>query len=230
MIIGRKFLSSLGRVSASMKSFQLYNQTPKEKELEKKKIRGFLKKIGLYPHYTEVSLFLVLVSFFLLFFTNLDLSELSWFLLDPGVIFVIIFLLMGGFYATYYTFRLDKSVSSLTARSSMAGFGILTQVFSTMFLVLTSSAGSEIVFWIGLLNLIYAFLLIMAASEGYIGYEVVNTKNAKISEIVLGLILVVSIFLISQYYYNHDPALTFSLMTSYAVIINEMFSQIFVKR
>jgi len=199
-----------------------------ERDSYKKLKQGWSYKLGLVPTFTEVALFLMGLTFLLLLFSNIVfLEEILNFLLDdfdPRTIVVIIFFIVGLVMSVYHAFS-NKKVSR-ASKKFMLFFAVIINFlvgFFAGFYILRNTKGFLVI--LPIINIISAFLLISLMRLGKITTMSISDKQAKLRELVLGAIMVVIIFTISQYIFHNYWAITFSLCLVYATNINNFINK-----
>jgi uncharacterized BrkB/YihY/UPF0761 family membrane protein len=133
---------------------------------------------------------------------------------------------VGAFLSTYHVFT--KRLMTKLEKQVMVTFAVFTNFIAGYFAgehILKQSKGIWIIFPI--LNIASAVLLLFLFRMGVIKEDSISDKQAKKSEIILGAIFVFITFLVSQYFFKNYWAITFSVCTSYATNLNEVFNKIF---
>lgn len=199
------------------------------------KLISIFYRIGIIPKYTEVSCFLTGIIFLLLLVTNsVFRKEISYFfLLDEEYLVaiplvVLVFILCLGI-SVYYAFF--PKITPKIAKKIILFYVILINIFAGVYAslyLLENSQGLYIIFPI--FNLFSAILLSILFRAGVIHENSISNKQAKISEIIFSLILILLLFILSQYVLDNYWAITFSLCLFYASNINEVINKILFKR
>jgi hypothetical protein len=208
-------------------------------------MKEYLKKLGIIPQYTEISLFLmgltvlfIVISNFPYFeayilksFQNLPRLKITLDLIS-GVIFVpfiILAWIYGWFLSIYYAFS-EKQMTKNDKRMIL-NFIIPTTAITGMIAsihILKESKGVWIIF--PFFNFFSAYLLAKLYEADIITTtDVIIEKQAKREEVVIGTIAVFIIFFISNYILKNHWSITFSICTSYAALFNEMITKLFFK-
>jgi hypothetical protein len=199
--------------------------------LDQKDKRKWFFRLGLIPTYTEVSLFLMGLTFLFLFLLNSLFKKefLDYFFKDSdprGTLTLITF--MAGFMLSIYHAFSNKVASELS-RTAMLFFALFINFFAGLaagFYALRNSKGYLIIFPI--INIISAILLIFLFRAGVITTDTsILDRQARLREIILGSILICIIFFVSQYLFHNYWATTFSLCVAYATNINNFISKKF---
>jgi len=189
---------------------------------------GWLYKIGLIPTFTEVALFLMSLTFLLLFFSNnLFAEEILNFLLDDfdlEMIGVVLFFIIGLGMSVYHSFS-NKKVTR-ASKNFMLFFAVMINFMIGLaagLYVLKVAKGFLVI--LPIINIINAFLLLTLMRVGKITTMSISDRQAKLREIIVGLIMVIIIFVLSQYFFHNYWATTFSLCVVYATNINDFVSR-----
>ena len=189
---------------------------------------GWLYRLGLIPTFTEVTLFLMSLTFLLLLFFNLSfLEEFLDFILhdfDLRNIVVIIFFIVGLVVSIYYSF--SKKKISRASKGYMLFFAVMINfiiAFFAGFYILENVKGFVIIFPI--INIISAFVLLFLMRFEIITTKSILDKQAELRELAIGSLMVITVFIISQYIFHNYWAITFSLCLVYANNINHFIEK-----
>lgn len=224
-------------VSIGAKLFSVY----------KEKIRNFLIKIGIIPVYTEITLFLMVVSFVLIIVANLEeIESLFSPLLENteslwGWLPVSILFLAGVFFSIYHAF--SKRQKTIFEKALILFSVILINLVIGVSLLITLGRNIPALMNITVVALILIFAFdrkrielikgipLFKIEKTEINQEfverVISDKQTKRYEIIVGLIAVFIIFFISQYIFKNYWAVTFSICVFYASVLNEVICRIF---
>jgi hypothetical protein len=200
----------------------------KSGEMGKK--NNFLRKIGLIPKYSEISLYLTALTFVLLFLTNRDIGDILFdFCFDDlgGVVFFFVFFM--GLVSSFY-FAVSDVVTPKFIKSSMLLFVISTNLGVAVYgglYILENLEGFLIVFPV--LNMINAFLMLLLLRMQVINEESISNENARPREILVGSVSLVILFVFSQYLLRNFWAVTFSLCLTYSSMINDFVTRLFFR-
>ncbi len=188
---------------------------------EHKEWKDKLNKIGLIPKYSEVYLFLVAVTFLLLFVLN---KQFRYFLLEWIILFLLIFI--GIPFSIYYAFSSKKPTKY--ARDCMTTFVVILNCFIALDLVfyIMSISKNFLLYLFPILNLINAYLLMTLNLDSD---DLYLNKNAKRHEIVIGFIFLLIVFIISNYILKNYWAITFSICLVYSSMLNKLVTKLFFK-
>jgi uncharacterized membrane protein YhdT len=192
--------------------------------------RNWLKKMGIIPKYTEVSLFLISLTFLLLLTIDAsfrkELFNLIFGEIDEVTLLAPPLILAGLILSTYHVF--SRRLITKTEKQIMLAFAVSINFLagtSAGIYILKQSKGLWIIFPI--LNIVSAFLLAILFRAEIIREDSILDKQAKKLEIFLGVILVSIIFFVSHFVFKNYWAITFSISTSYATNLNEIISKRF---
>jgi hypothetical protein len=222
----RKLLVNIQDVDLTREIHSVINERQSHANLQ----NGWLYKIGLIPTFTEVVLFLTALTFVLLIFSNsLFFDEFFNFFLydfDGEMIVIMIFFIIGLVVSFYHAFS-NKQVPRKT-KSYMLLFAIMMNFFvgfSSGIYMLENSSGIFLI--LPAINIISALLLLLFARTELISTKSISNKQAKLQEIIIGSILVIIVFIISQVVFHNYWAITFSLCLICITNINNIVSRFF---
>ncbi len=189
------------------------------------KIKDFL-----LPKYTEIILFLTSLVTLLVFATEPFLQKIITDFLMSNLIIAIVFLfiVLGFLFSIYYAFT-DKIIVSYH-KDAMLSFVVVINIFvgmSAMFYLSDRSSGLNYIF--PLINYLNALILAFTFRTNILKPSAILDIHAKRSEILVGSIAVILIFIYSRYILNDYWAITFSMCLAYATIINEIINKILFK-
>src|SRR3989344_677077 len=203
-----------------------------EKLLEGKKGRQFLvKQLNIPLHYTEISLYLMSISFLLLFAFNTGLWKELTLVFDASaearngrkLILWIFFAFIGAIYSIFHILSTDKK--DKFAQYYMEAFGVVITLGSSI------SAGIYILgsrpWYLGIpaiLTLLHAVLILSLHKQKKLS---VSQKNARWGEVIIGSTAVLLIFLFSNYILQAHWSITFSSCVFYALFLNENTKRLF---
>lgn len=195
------------------------------------KIRETLIRMGIIPKYTEIVLFLMSLTFLLLFINNSLFKEefLDFFFSESDEVLLIggIIILYGIYLSIYHAF-LEKKITK-KSKSVMLFFAVfvsgLVGLKAGLYILEQPGQGLFIIFPI--LNIVSAGLLLFLYRVDIITISSISDKQARRSELILGSIAVLLIFLVSQYVLKNYWAITFSICVAYATDINEFINNKF---
>ncbi|MBU1046043.1 hypothetical protein KJ616_02905 [Patescibacteria group bacterium] len=218
LLLDIKDIELTGKIQAIISERESYSNIKK----------GWLYKLGLIPTFTEVVLFLTGLTFLLLLFLNtLFLEEFFDFFLrdfDLEMIGIMIFFIIGLVMSFYYVF--SNKIIPRKSKGYILLFAVIINFlvgFFAGFYALTRAKGFVIIF--PSVNIISAFLLLFFVRINLITTKSILDKQAKLSEILIGSIIVIVVFTISQYVFHNYWAITFSLCLVYATNINHFISK-----
>jgi len=196
------------------------------------KIRETLIRMGIIPKYTEVVLFLMSLTFLLLFINNPLFKEefLDFFFSGSDVWLSIggIAILYGIYLSIYHAFS-EKKITKRT-KFVMLFFAVVVSALvglkAGFYILEQPGQGFFIIFPI--LNIASALLLLILFRVDVITISSISDRQAKRSEIILGSIAVLFILLVSQFILKNYWAITFSMCVAYATDVNEIINNKFL--
>ena len=182
------------------------------------------------PKYTEATMFLTSLITFLLILTEPFLQEVIINFFIEGFFFalMLLFILFGSFLSIYYAFN-DKKIPNQN-KDIMLTFMIVVNVFigmSASNYLMNSSHGLSVIF--PLVNYFNALFLAFAFRYDIINSGSILNIQAKKSEILIGSIVVIAIFLYSRYVLDNYWAMTFSICLVYATNVNNFIRKIIIR-
>jgi len=191
----------------------------------------FEEKLGfLVPNYDELTLFLTAITFVILFFTNVtSQNDVSRFLirLDTWRRYIYILLFMAGlFMCLYHVFTprkktdVEKAIMLLFAVTINAATGIIGGIY-----MIKESPGWLLVFPIW--NLANGALMILMQYVNIFDIDCIADRNATPSQVILGLVSVLIIFILSNFVFNLHWAITFSICIVYATSFDRALQTVF---
>jgi hypothetical protein len=179
------------------------------------------------PRYNELVLFLMSISFILVFITDADLiAHTHDVLIKEGIPIALIFFALGIIYSIYHVFTnrektaWEKSFLLFFAVMVNGGCGI-----AVGFHLLDNSHGLYVV--LPIWNLLNAFILLVTYRSGIIGSKRIDDDNATYFQVILGTIVVVTTFSVCHFIFELYWAITFSICVTYACNINGTVQSIF---
>lgn len=200
-----------------------------------KKILKFLIKIGVVPIYTEVSLFLIALSFILVSLGNFH--QLQTFLSEGDNIIFLALMFYGIIFSIYHAFSMKEKTDF--QKFQMLLFAATMNAVSAGLALEFSLSNNINIFYIifPILNFSNALFLFIFIGWGSkipslsldLSLELVLSKQAKIYEIIIGSLFILTIFLISQYTFENYWAITLSMCLSYAGMFNEIICRLFLR-
>ena len=199
-------------------------------------VKNILIKMGIIPRYSEVSLFLMSLTFLLLFFTNSIIGkEIYSFLIghnnDPtdliASIFFVIIIFLGAILSIYNGFVKRKKED--IEKYCMLFFAVIINsvigIIAASYIIMHSE-GYLIIFPI--LNIVESFLtLLIFRYTSAIDIDAISDEDARTNEIKIGIIATIIIFILSQYVFKNFWAITFSICLAYVAFVNDILSSLF---
>jgi len=213
----------------------------------KEKMKEYLKKLGIIPQYTEISIFLIGLTVVFIVIGNLNLSDILkffkdfWeqettldFILSVSSISILILVWLYAWFLSIYHIFSEKEVTK-SDKKMMLDFTIVTITAVGMIAsihILSESKGIWVIFPIfNFISVYISFLLLNELRKRGIitTTDVIIVKQAKREEVIVGTIAVFILFFISNYIFKNHWSITFSICTSYAALFNEMITKLFFK-
>jgi hypothetical protein len=184
----------------------------------------------LIPTYDELSLFLMAVTFIILYFTNGKIrTDITWFLMGLDIwrryIYVGLFL-ASILLCLYHVFTsrkktdFEKGIMLLLAVTVNAATGIVAGIY-----MIKESPGWLLLFPIW--NIINGALLILMLRCNIIDEQCIADRDATAIQIILGLIAVLVIFAFCNYVFKLHWAITFSICIIYATSFDKAVQSVF---
>jgi hypothetical protein len=182
------------------------------------------------PRYNELALFLMSISFVLIFFTHPDLRararEIFSDDFDPRTYITPVLFVLGILFSLYHVFTVRRKTN--WEKVTMLFFAIMANglggVAAGMH-VLENSHGLLMVFPIW--NIINGALLLVMYRFKIINESSIADDNATPFEVVLGVIVVAAAFVVCRFVFEMYWAITFSICVAYASNINGTIQSLF---
>ncbi len=190
----------------------------------------FLRKIGVIPRYTEIRLFLMSLTFLLVFATNSTIRNKYLTDIvneDAGLVLLVIFL---GIWLSIYNAFSPKKITEFSKIFLLIYAIVINVIISAEAYNYISKNEHGLYIIFPILNVVNAFVLCMLFKRNIMTTNSIIEKQTKYSEIIVGSILVSAIFFVSQYILGNYWAVTFSICLAYASNLNELISDIFSKK
>ena len=178
----------------------------------------------LIPTYDELSLFLMAVTLIALYFTNSQMQKKinafvtksveanAWQLLIPAAL--VLTGVLGLCIYHVFTTR-EKTVFE---KRVMVGFAVLTNLVTGTIAgvyTLTSTIASDWLLVFPVWNIINGALLLLMVALRAVDEECISDRDATATEVALGLIAVLVIFIFCNYVFKMHWAITFSICIVY---------------
>lgn len=188
------------------------------------------------PRYDELSLFLMSLSFFLVYFLDPELNALAYkFLItefEPKFFsFYAVFLLFlcGAAFSIYHVFTTAKKTDF--EKWAMLYFAImvngLTGLLAGVYLLQTSH-GYLTVFPVW--NIINSFLLLLMYRFRLIDETAIADDNPTPYQVVVGSAVVIVVFIVCQFVFRLHWTITFSACVCYATNVNNFLQRLLSTR
>jgi cation transport ATPase len=188
------------------------------------------RRSWLRPHYDEVTLFSMSITFVLLLMISGtmrgDLYKLLFYRFDARVVVLAVLILAGIPFSIFHAFSTrqkhlgEKAAMMLFAIFVSAGTGIYAGIH-----MLTTSTGWLIVFPIW--NVTYGVLLLLMFRMRLIDTTCISDKDATCGQVMLGLIAVLIIVICCQFFFRLHWAITFSICIAYTTSLDKAVQSVF---
>ena len=197
----------------------------KEVSQPQNKIRRFF-----IPCYDETSLFLIAVTFILLYITNSimrsDVTKLASYKSDIRNV-IIILLFAGGLFLSLYHVFTDRQ-KRYSEKCLMLFFVIIVCAASGIragMYMLETSVGWYVFFPIW--NIVNGVLLLIMLRFNIIDEKCISDRNSRLAQVGIGLVVLGIVFLCCQYLFKYHWAVTFSICVAYATNVNREVERLF---
>lgn len=193
----------------------------------------YREKAGwLIPTYDELSLFLMAATFILLGATNATMREQLYkgiTAIDDLRVYILAVIFLGGIVLSlYHVFttrektNYEKMVMLFFAVAANAGTGII----SGWYVIKSSNVHNwQLVFPIW--NIINGALLLLMLRFEIIDEECISDRDANTTEVIIGLIAVLIIFVFCNYVFKLYWAITFSICIIYTTSFDRALQNVF---
>lgn len=175
------------------------------------------------PLYDELALFLMSLTFILLFFTHEDLRTGSCKILfdrfDPRSYIGLLIFVLGILFSLYHVFTNRKKTK--WEKIAMLFFAVVVNGSSGIAAarhLLEGSQGMLLVFPI--LNIANGVLLLLLYRCHIIDESSIVDDNASLLQVILGSVVVLIIFIVCRFVFQIYWAITFSICVTYASNVN----------
>lgn len=189
----------------------------------------------LIPTYDELSLFLMAVTLIVLYLANGQLrnqinmlvtrtAEVDWVLLTSlGLVVICVFGL-----CIYHVFTPREKTTF--EKKTMLGFAIGTNVVTGAIAAtytITNALTTDWLLVFPLWNIINGILLLCLAGLKAVDEECISDRDATASEVIIGLIAVIVVFIFCNYVFKLHWAITFSICIIYATSFDKALQSVF---
>ncbi len=192
------------------------------------KLLQLIRNSGLLPTYTEVGLFLISLTALLLFATDPVFNQtiVNTIKSDIRVAFVLILSVGGGFLSIYHAFAKSRigdvskyfmlySALCMNCGAAFAAyFHLMEHTRQFMYLALPVFNALSSLFMLGLLR------------AEVITADSAADRQAKLWEVILGSIMVTSLYFLSFKSWENHWSITFSICTVYSTNVNENINRL----
>ena len=210
----------------------------------------------LFPTFSELSLFMMSLSFILVFFFNEPVrSGLFKLMEEPGdkptMVIVLVFFGAGLILSLYHVFAKRKKTK--IEKHAMLGFAVVSNAICgilaslhilgvsvdnlNIFAILDirdavsgadgSSGASRIFLILPIWNIINCLFLLMSLRTGLIDERNISDEKAGRFEVLFGFFITVAIFIMCQFLFKLYWAITFSICVIYATSFSDALGSVF---
>jgi hypothetical protein len=189
-----------------------------------------LRALGFIPQYSEITSYLISITFLLLLVVNSELRDIffpSDFSYNRRA-FIFPILLIGIIFSIYNAFK--NRIITTTEKHLILFLIVIVNIFmaiSAGVYTLEEAQGWLIAF--PLLNIFNALFLFALFKSKILNEKAIGNRQVKKKEVILGTISIILILLISQYVFSHYWAITFSICLVYATMIVDLSNKIIIK-
>lgn len=193
--------------------------------------KEYLQRIGILPaDYSVTGIFLISLTFFLILFTNPSFKtdiekiypalEILFKFINMAILISILNIIVTAV-ALYYTY-FNKETIPLFWRRVLIAYAIITSIIVSLFAASFAIENTlEISIIFPILNIADIFILWSFFDNNIINESYIINKLARGYEIIIGSVIIFTIFIISQYVFKNYWAITFSICLVYALSLNE---------
>jgi len=181
---------------------------------------GEKKRSFLVPHYDETSLFVMSITFVLLYLVNktmrTDLHKLVFYDSDIRLIIVALCFVAGMVFSVFHAFSTRQK--NIGEKIAMLVFAVLVSAGTGIYAgihMLKNSGGWLIIFPIW--NIINGILLLIMLRTGAVNVDCISDRNATSAQVVMGLFSTVVVLVCCQYFFKLHWAITYSICICYTV-------------
>lgn len=189
----------------------------------------------LIPTYDELSLFLMSVTMIVFYLANsrmrnqidtffVKAAEINaWMLFAPLVLFLATICL-----CIYHVFTTREK--TVFEKRVMVGFAVLTNVVTGIIAGVYTLTNSVVANWLivfPIWNVINGIVLLFMVFLKVIDEECISDRDASITEVIIGLIAVLVIFIFCNYVFKLHWAITFSICIIYATSFDRGLQSVF---
>ncbi|MDD5111230.1 MAG: hypothetical protein PHG85_01640 [Candidatus Altiarchaeota archaeon] len=189
-----------------------------------------LERFGLKPKYSETVLYVISLTFFLLWVYDESMRPSLVGLLtglvskkDEHIALIVFSLLIGIFLPIINVFRTKPNEEEWKFSMIILSFTVFSTIFMSFYTavyMIETSAGLWIV--LPICNIAYCYLFVYLYASGMITVSYIPSRQARILEVVVSTLATLAIFAISQFVLNYHWTVTYSLCITYAIFINDL--------
>lgn len=179
------------------------------------------KRSFLVPHYDETSLFVMSITFVLLYLVNktmrTDLHKLVSYDSDIRLIIIVaLCFVVGMVFSVFHAFSTRQK--NIGEKAAMLVFAVLVSAGTGIYAgihMLKNSGGWLIIFPIW--NIINGILLLIMFRTGAVDVDCISDRNATSAQVVMGLFSTFVVLVCCQYFFKLHWAITYSICICYTV-------------
>jgi len=191
--------------------------------------RSLLSRIFI-PHYDELSLYLMSLSFILIFVLTPDLRSSSKHIFFSGsdlrAAFIPFIFLLGVLLSLYHVFTSRKKAD--WEKFAMLCFAVMANAFSGIAAGLYMLINfNPILILFPIWNIANGVLLLIMLRCELIDENNVSDEDADFPQVIAGTIIVVATFLVCRFAFQMNWAVTFSICVAYATNLSGVIRKIF---
>jgi DNA-directed RNA polymerase subunit RPC12/RpoP len=193
----------------------------------------FQEKAGWFiPTYDELSLFLMAITLILLYVANALMREQihKWMATHQDIwVYIVATIFLCGFgLSIYHVFTTREKTDA--EKWGMLIFAVLTNAISGIvagLYVLRSATTQNWLLVFPIWNIINGALLLFMLRFKIIDEECISDRDANTSEVIIGMIAVLIIFLLCNYVFKLHWAITFSICIVYTTSFDRALQSVF---
>lgn len=193
------------------------------------RIKGFF-----LPTFSELSLFMMSLSFLLvLFFSKSMRSGLFKFLTgprsDPRIFMLLVFFGAGLALSIFHVFTEREKTNP--EKYAMLFFAVVSNavsgIFASVYILKQSSDSPGILLLLPIWNIINCILLLISFRAGLINERNISDEDATHFEVLFGFLITVVIFIVCRFVFKLYWAITFSICVIYATSFSDALGSVF---
>jgi len=193
------------------------------------RVKGFF-----LPTFSELSLFMMSVSFLLVFFFNESLRSRIFKILDkpshdPRIVMLLLFFGAGLFLSLYHVFTEREKTNP--EKYAMLFFAVVANgvcgILASKYVMDKSTGAHPIFFILPMWNIFNCVLLLVSFRVGWITDRNISDEDATRFVVLFGLLITVCIFVVCQFLFKLYWAITFSICIIYATSFSDALGAVF---